>query len=301
MASYNGARWLPAQLESLAAQDHPDWALRVSDDGSTDATPAIVAAFARAHPDRDIAMLRGPGQGAAANFLSLLCRADLPLGPTTLVALSDQDDIWRPDRLSRAAARLAAVDPDRPAIWGAQSVHVDEDGRPLGRSRRPRRPVTLGNALVQNMVSGHTATLNPAAVRLARRAGVPPGIGFHDWWLSLLVTAAGGAVLIDPAEVLLYRQHRTNAMGAPEGIAAALRRAGLLFRRDYAGWIAANAAGLRRVGDALPPATTAMLDALGAAPGAGPGRVAAFARLGLRRQGMVETALLWLAAFLGRA
>ena len=50
MASYNGAAHIGAQLESLAAQSHRDWRLIVSDDGSSDATCAIVEAFAARLP-----------------------------------------------------------------------------------------------------------------------------------------------------------------------------------------------------------------------------------------------------------
>jgi glycosyltransferase involved in cell wall biosynthesis len=46
MAVYNGAARLPATLESIAAQTERDFELIVVDDGSTDATPSILASFA---------------------------------------------------------------------------------------------------------------------------------------------------------------------------------------------------------------------------------------------------------------
>lgn len=305
MATRNGARWLPGQLDSIAAQEMGDWALVASDDGSTDATRAILADFAARHPGR-VRVVDGPGQGAAANFLTALCRDDLPLGPGTHVALSDQDDIWLPHKLSRALAVLAdAAEGARPLVYGGQSLHIDESGRPCGRSRRPKGAVGLGNALVQNMVSGHSLMLNPAAVALARAAGVPRGVAFHDWWLGLLVLACGGRAVIDGDTVLHYRQHGQNVMGAPAGALAQLRRLGLLFGRDYARWIGANLAALQtfpagKIPD-LTPEARATVAALARAPAAGPGRVAAFRRLGLHRQGHVGTLLLHLAALIGRA
>jgi len=300
MACRNGARWLPSQLASIAAQDHADWTLWVGDDGSTDASREIVAAFAAERGGRNLVrQLEGPRAGlAAANFLHLLTRPDLPLTPATHLAFADQDDRWHPGKLSRALDRLAAAGPG-PALYGAQSLHVNEAGRPCGRSRRPRRPVTLGNALVQNMVSGHSAVLNPQGVALARAAGAPPGIAFHDWWLSQLMLASGGRLVIDEATVLDYLQHGDNTLGAPAGVAAQITRLQLWFGRDYARWIDANLAGLQAA--TLTPTTRATVAALRRAPAAGPGRLAAFRRLGLHRQSGIGTLLLWLSALIGRA
>ena len=295
MATLNGARWLPAQLASIAAQEGADWALWVGDDGSTDATRAIVGAFAAAQGGR-VRLVDGPRRGAAANFLALLTRPDLPDAP---VALADQDDVWRPDKLARGLARLADGGAG-PLLYGAQSRHIGPDGRPLGRSRRPLRPVTLANAVVQNMVSGHSAMLNRDALALVRAAGMPAGIAFHDWWLSLLVLAAGGRIAIDEACVLDYRQHGGNAMGAPQGPLAQLRRMRLLFGRDYAGWVAANLAALAAVPVPLTPPARALLAALAGPHGGGAGRARALARLGVHRQSQLGTLALYLAALAGR-
>ena len=50
MGSFDGARFLAAQLASIAAQTHAAWHLHVSDDGSRDATRAILAALRMARP-----------------------------------------------------------------------------------------------------------------------------------------------------------------------------------------------------------------------------------------------------------
>lgn len=294
MATRNGADWLGPQLDSIAAQDHPHWALWVSDDGSTDATRSIVARFAAAHPRHAIRLFDGPGQGAAQNFLSLITHPDIPAG--AFVAICDQDDIWLPEKLSRGISQLAGI--AGPAIYGAQSVHIGPGGRVVGHSRRPVRPVCVQNAVVQNMVSGHSMLLNPAAVALARSAGRPPGIGFHDWWLVLLVLAAGGQVVVDRAVVLHYRQHGANVIGAPVGLAAQWRRIRLLFGRDYAGWIAGNLAGLQ--GLELTAEAQAIVAGLGDGPRFGLGRVRALRRVRIYRQTGFGTALLYLAAVLGR-
>lgn len=303
MATRNGARFLPEQLDSIACQEMTDWALHVGDDGSDDCTRRIVADFAARYPSRQIRLHEGPQRGAAANFLSLLARPDLPLGPDTHVAFADQDDIWLPEKLARALMLLKAAGPG-PAIHGAQSLHVDAGGCAIGRSRPPAGEVKLAHALVRNPVSGHSLVLDPAATLLARSAGVP-AVPFHDWWLAILVLACGGRVVIDDAIVLHYRQHEGNVLGGNRGIRAALRRLMLVLRGDWGRWIAANLDALRdccRPGGApvLSPEARAMLDALAAAPPRGRGRVEALARLGLRRQSPLQDALLAVAAWRGR-
>lgn len=302
LCTHNGAAFLGPQLDSIAAQEGVDWALWVSDDGSQDGTCALIDAFRARHPDRDIRRLQGPGLGAAQNFLWLLNHPDLPLGPQTHVALCDQDDIWLPGKLARGwAALTAAADAAGPLIYGAQSFHIDASGRRIGQSRRPRRAVSLRNAVVQNMVSGHSLMLNPAGVALARQAGGGAGIAFQDWWLSLLVLACGGRALIDPVEVLLYRQHDGNVLGAPGGLAALRRRLGLLLDGGYARWMAANLAGLASRPLPRSPEAERILAALHPPPKGRLRRLGRMMRLGLYRQGRLGTLLLYAAVVIGRA
>lgn len=294
LASFQGAAHLRAQLDSFVAQDHDDWALRVSDDGSTDGTREIVARFRRDHPDRDITLRDGPRRGAAANFLSLLCDPALPPGP---VALSDQDDIWHPSKLRHALTTLAGI--PGPAVYSAQSRHVTEDGTPLGLSRVHSGPPSFGNALVQNRVAGHCAVLTPEALALVRAVG-PVEVPFHDWWLYLLMTGAGGTVRVSPEVVLDYRQHAGNVLGAHRGPLAGLARAAIVLGPTWRRWQAMNRAALDRARPWLTEEARALLAALDTAPPRGIARARALARLGITRDRPAATAFLRLAAVLGR-
>ncbi len=297
LCTRNGARYLEAQLQSYLDQDHTDWDLWVSDDGSQDDTVTILDRFAAAQAGRHrVRRIAGPGQGVAANYLSALCHPDFPTGP---VALSDQDDVWHSTRLARALDHLAPC--AGPALYGAQYAYVDAGLHPLGRSSAPTRTPSFGNALVQNIVSGHTATLNAAALALVRRAGVPQGVPYHDWWLYQLITGAGGTVVIDPQEVLLYRQHGLNAMGGHRGPRATLQRMGQVLGRTYGDWLAANRRALMDRDALLSPAARDTLETLHTSPiRAGPARMRVLARAGLRRTGHAGQTALMLAAFLGR-
>lgn len=305
LCTFNGAAHLEEQLQSYVAQDHVAWDLWVSDDGSDDATLAILERFRAAHgAGREIRLLRGPGQGGTANFLSLLCHPDLPRGP---VALSDQDDVWMPQKLSRALAALHKAGPV--ALYGGQSLHTDAQLRVIGRSRLGQARPSFRNALTQNIVSGHSAVLSAGAVELVRCARPPEGLPYHDWWIYQLISAAGGEVVIDAAPVLYYRQHRANAMGAHQGAKAMRQRLALVMGRGYGDWIAANLAALAQVQGLMTVENRDLVLALlrhpRPAPARGWVRLAlrrglCFARHRLHRQGWLTTAVLYLAVLLGR-
>lgn len=297
MGTCRGARYLQDQLDSFLIQTHRNWSLWVSDDGSDDATRDILERFARHHPGRDIRLFTGPEQGISANYLSLLWHPALSEGlsqdlsqdlPETLsepggfVALSDQDDVWRPDRLSAALAHLRAAGPAGPRLYAAPTVLTDARLQP-GRARRPRRADTgFPNALVQNVLAGHTMALCPAALRLVRQARPGAAVPFHDWWLYLLITGAGGRVLCDHTPRVLYRQHGQNALGASHGGGAALRRARAVLDGTYGAWVAANLSALHRVQDHLTPVSRDQLAAFDRARG-GLARLRQLRRAGIRR------------------
>lgn len=296
MGVHNGARHLGAQLDSLLAQDHGDWHLIASDDGSTDESRAMLAAFAA---ETGRAELRdGPRQGAAANFMALA--AGLPAAPGW-VAFSDQDDVWLPDRLSRGQAAMAAT--EGPALYCSRTWVAAPD---LTRRRlsAPRpRPPSFANALVQNIAAGNTMLLNPDAAALVRAAAAEAGaVVVHDWWVYQIVTGAGGQVIHDDRPTLIYRQHGGNQIGANDGWAARLRRLWQVADGTFAGWNRVNVAALRRSAARLTPAARETLEGFAALPHL-PGaraRLAAARALGLYRQTRAQDAALWLAVATGR-
>ncbi len=247
MASYNGARFLRDQLDSIAAQDHDDWSLHVSDDGSSDGTLAILAAFARAHPGRRIVWRRGPGRGSTANFLSLLHD---PRIEADFFAFADQDDVWLPEKLGRAVAALAPH-AAAPALYGSRTWVTDAGLTIRGVSPMPRRTPGFRNALVQSLAGGNTMVLNARARDISVRAGRADGAACHDWWHYQLVSGAGGTILFDPAPTLLYRQHGQNQVGANLSLRARYRRIAAMIGGRFAEWNRANGAALSQASPLL--------------------------------------------------
>ena len=299
MATCNGAATLRAQLESLAAQSVAPLRLIVSDDGSGDATPAILAGFAADHPGLEMRIIAGPRRGAAANFLHLLRALPEVCGP---VAFADQDDVWLPDKLARGLRALGQVPPERPALVGGRSYVCDAQ---LGRRRLSRLPpesLSFRHALVQNFAGGNTMMLNGAGARLLRAAATEAGrIVMHDWWAYQIVSGAGGAVIFDRAPLVLYRQHGGNRIGANSGMAAGLRRLGWLLKGRFRRWNAINLRALAASAHRLTPDNREVLRAFGLMQRAGlVRRLLILRRLGLFRAGTVGHLSLWVAVLLGR-
>lgn len=254
LCTFNGAAHLRDQLDSFVDQDHEDWSLWVSDDHSTDATRQILRAFIAEHPDREVRLFDGVGRGHAANYLSLLCRAELPTD--CFVALSDQDDVWLPDRLSRGLRRVAEcaeAHGDAPVLYGSRTRLVDEGLAPMGLSRGLQRPPSFGNALVQNVMAGNTLLLNPAALELVRHAGPGPDVPFHDWWLYLLLSGAGAHVVFDEQPTVMYRQHAHNALGTPNTLRGSIKRFEMVRKSVFQQSINRNLAALEQHGGLLTP------------------------------------------------
>lgn len=254
MCTFQGQQYIAQQLNSFSRQKYAEFNLWVSDDGSTDGTLEIIKEY-RTPDGRPARIVQGPKRGFAANFLSLICDGTLSPG---WIALSDQDDVWFPDKLSRAMALLEPLNPDRPAMACGRTLLTDGDLNPLGPSRKHRH-FTFRNALVQNVVAGNTIVLNPAAHRLIRAAGVVD-VPYHDWWCYLLVTGAGGQVIYDPDPCMEYRQHGQNVLGENRSIQAVVRRAQSFQSRKWRGWFTANMAALQASRALLSPTTQELID-----------------------------------------
>jgi glycosyltransferase involved in cell wall biosynthesis len=229
LSTYNGEKYLDQQLESLLVQTHKNWVLYWRDDGSTDGTVAIMEAFAaRAGQGRCVYI--DPSRqrcGPTTSFLTLLTAAVEKLAALDAIAFVDQDDVWLPHKLARGLAALKTIPPDEPALYCAPQILVDAALRRIGISGRAPRGGAFPASLTQNIATGCTVMLNRAAAALVARSRPSPST-LHDWWCYLLVTAAGGRLVQDKEPVVLYRQHATNAVGAP---ASPVRRAIAALRR----------------------------------------------------------------------
>jgi glycosyltransferase involved in cell wall biosynthesis len=281
MCTKDGAAFIDDQLKSIANQTHENWILIVSDDGSTDGTIAKLTKFAKTH-HQTVTIRKGSQKGPCANFLSL---ANDPTIDGDYFAFSDQDDIWKEDKLRRALAWLATVSANVPALYCGRTELMSMDERSYGLSPLFTRPSAFHNALVQNLGGGNTMVFNQAAKKILEEAATI-AVVLHDWWTYQLVSGAGGIVLYDPQPMVKYRQHPNNLIGSNYGWRERLVRLRMMLRGRFRNWNDTNIAALQRLPThLLQPKNRAILELFAAArSGSLPRRLYNLKRSGVYRQ-----------------
>jgi glycosyltransferase involved in cell wall biosynthesis len=191
---YNGVRHLERAIETLLAQEFRDFELIISDDASTDETPAICERYAARDPR--VRFVRSPvNRGAAWNFNRV---GELARAP--LFTWAAQDDEWHPQFLARCVAVLRS----RPDVVCCYSLMqpIDEEGVPHGRvisagcdgtTRRQRWNRVLRNWETNALIYGVTRT---AAFRRTRGMGA---FQASDYVFATELVLHGSAVIVPEA------------------------------------------------------------------------------------------------------
>jgi|JI102314A2RNA_FD_contig_71_1222280_length_1303_multi_3_in_0_out_0_1 glycosyltransferase involved in cell wall biosynthesis len=298
MCTMQGQHFLAEQLNSIATQTHPSWAIWASDDGSDDHTHAILEYYQSHWGEDRVSIHAGPEEGSTANFLSLTCRADID---ADYFAYADQDDVWESDKLERAVEWLKTIPEDVPALYGSRTLLVDARNQHIGYSPLFEREPSFRNALVQSIAGGNTMVFNRAARDLLRSAGEAVEAITHDWWAYMLVTSCGGQVHYDAYPTVRYRQHNANQFGSNADVGAQLRRARLLLQGRFRGWVDANLRALQRVRHMMTPENQQVLDEFIRARQRWVGaRLVGLRRSGIFRQTLLGNLGLSLAALINR-
>jgi rhamnosyltransferase len=238
LATYNGSRWIREQMESILAQEGIDLAIAVRDDASTDGTRWELARFENDERVRIAAATAASGS-AARNFLTLI--RENAADPFDFVAFADQDDLWNPDKLSRACSMLIA---GGSAGYSSATVATWEDGRE--RVMKLSGAPTASDFLFEGAGQGCTFVLAAdfyERVRhfLATQGELTDGIHYHDWLVYALARSWGMRWSFDPVPSVLYRQHSANDTGARHTLAGIAKRFSLIRQGWYRGQLSAIA------------------------------------------------------------
>ena len=209
LSTYNGARYLKEQITSIIAQNcFDDCCVLIRDDGSTDGTIEILEEY-KNHPQFRIIL--GENIGITGSYFWLLQNAN---DDVDYYAFSDQDDIWLPEKLSMAANTLNEYSEKDPLLFATLSRIVDEKGDFLYNLPIPRRGVSYYNAMIQNVLPGHTQVFNRTMRQLVLERGID-NIHVIDWWYYLVASGVGKIVFV-PEYTVLHREHSNNAIGMTE-------------------------------------------------------------------------------------
>ncbi|MEK3675533.1 glycosyltransferase family 2 protein [Paenibacillus sp. FSL R10-2771] len=221
LSTYNGEKYITAQIESILRQSYQGSKLLIRDDGSKDNTVTLIERYSKKYPEK-IHFLSGPNIGVKKSFFELLQQAD----PNCMYySFCDQDDIWLEDKLSIAISALNKEKQNQPLLYFAPTHLTNEDLIPqkIWPKHVDVRP-SFYNALVDNIVVGTTATINNKSrdLLLAKKPNFLNVI-MHDWWSYLCVSALG-KVIYGNEPAVLYRQHQGNVIGGDKDWKAVVRR-----------------------------------------------------------------------------
>lgn len=221
LATYNGAKYLHAQLDSLLNQTHQNFRLLVSDDGSSDATLAILESYRERFGGRLVVVPNAHrGQGVVRNFENLMV-ISLRDGLAGWIAFSDQDDVWLPRKIERCLDELLQIEAEvgsgLPCLVHTDLTVVDENLKVLSHSfakyqRMDPRQCSPVSLLSVNQVTGCTMMVNRRLLQVA--LPLPRETIMHDWWCGLLSGSGRRHFVSTP--LILYRQHGSNQVGAKD-------------------------------------------------------------------------------------
>jgi glycosyltransferase involved in cell wall biosynthesis len=214
MAVYNGAQYILGQLESIAAQSRPPDEIVIGDDCSTDGTLTIIDAY-RQRNNLTIRLQTNQSRlGSTRNFEETIARC-----AGDIIVLSDQDDIWRADKLQQIEITFAN-NRDAPYVFSNGSL-INKAGRAVSGSlwngalfsKREQALFRCGRGaevlLRHNVVTGAAMAVRRAAIHAA--LPIPPG-WIHDYWLASVLETVGRGVMIDEP-LICYRLHGTQQLG----------------------------------------------------------------------------------------
>ena len=215
LASFNGEKYLEQQLRSILSQERAPDEVVVSDGGSTDGTVELAREILDGAPEgiRTELIADDARLGVGPNFARAIAGTR-----GQLIALSDQDDVWHPDRLGRIVGEFA--DPQVLLASGNARL-VNAEGAPLpldlfaslgiGAEELAALagPDAFGLLIRRNLVTGETVAFRRTLLEAAEPF---PSDWVHDEWLAILA-AATGRIVVDRDPLIDYRQHDANEIG----------------------------------------------------------------------------------------
>lgn len=203
LCSYNGAKYLPAQLDSILAQTYPVNEIVIVDDCSSDGTMDIIKKYASENKSITF-YVNEKNLGYVGNFSKAIS-----LTSGDYVALSDQDDIWTQDHIEKLVRNIG-----NKAICVADCMMVDSEGTPLGKTFSevkknfyiPKNDAAKAYRIIYNYNPYQGASMLIDRAWVQHFLPIPKGIGFHDTYFAACASLSKGLEVV-PDIINHYRMH----------------------------------------------------------------------------------------------
>jgi glycosyltransferase involved in cell wall biosynthesis len=218
MTTCNGAAYIREQVESIFRQTLLPDEIIVCDDCSTDGTMELLRVIAGSAPCPMTLIVNDHRLGSTKNFEKAIerCSGDL-------IALCDQDDVWRPQKLE-TIERCFANHPDSSLVFSNGDL-IDQDGRQLATDMWSRfkftarlreqlnTPEKAHDLLLSRFfVTGATVAFRSCFRNLCLPFPEHTPTFIHDRWIAVLMSAVGRVAAIDE-RLISYRLHAQQQMG----------------------------------------------------------------------------------------
>lgn len=203
MSTYNGAKYLRNQIDSVLGQIDVDTYLLVRDDGSSDLTTAILDEYQQKGV---LKWYSGNNLGPARSFLDLLDHSP----KADYYAFCDQDDYWLPEKLVTAVTELSKY--GGPTLYYSNYQMTDSDLVPTTMSCKCPMD-SFASSLATNYATGCTIVFSNCLADILISGGRPDYLMMHDSWITKLCLLVGGKVVFDEKSFIFYRQHGNNVVG----------------------------------------------------------------------------------------
>ena len=217
LCTYNGAKFLPMQLESIKQQSMPVDELIVCDDASTDETIAILTKF-KASVSFAVSIHQNKANlGSSKNFEKCL-----GLCTQEVIFLCDQDDVWEKEKVE-TMCRYLVENPTKNAVF-TNAIIINQNGFPTGKTsfdviqfteelQQKWQDGWAFDILVRGyVVTGAALALKKSAIpRVLPVPNLIPEL-IHDGWISLLLSIHNEIGFIEKP-LLRYREHLSQQVG----------------------------------------------------------------------------------------
>ncbi|MBR2149423.1 MAG: glycosyltransferase family 2 protein [Campylobacter sp.] len=211
MATYNGQQYLAKQIDSILTQTYFNIIIYIRDDCSSDATMDILKEYKYKYPDKFIINQNKNNLGFVKNFELLLSEADCDY-----IAISDQDDIWKPDKLEKELKAMIEVEKDNPNL--AILIHsdlemIDSDGNQIHKSFFKKKGYNLSNKKDLGQILGPCGVMGNTILmnKMLKNLVLPftSNVEFHDYYLAVINEIYGKRIVLNEP-LVEYRIHQSN-------------------------------------------------------------------------------------------